>query len=278
MKGVLYIDGVDVYTEYGISVSDVAYDDLVCFPSLKDIPFNDWHEKNGIDPDLSAPVINARDITIPFYVSDVHSGYSAFIEALTDDSYHTFNFATIGLTKSLRLKSCGELKSVSGLGSFSLVFSDDDPRNTLTDVTPSSVIAKYGDFLLDGVDFAEYGIRFLRGTMDSITQMPDIKENLKRDISVVHGLQYDGQNVTYKSRTASLRCLMRARSSDEFWNNWNALLYDLVKSGSRTLMVKELGKEIPCYYKGCTAICFFPDRGQFWFEFTLDLEFYKGVI
>lgn len=277
MKGVLYIDGVDVYTEYGISVSDVAYDDLVCFPSLKDIPFNDWHEHNGIDPDLSAPVVNARDITIPFYVSGVHSGYSAFLEALADGSYHTFNFATIGLTRSLRLKSCGELKSVSGLGSFSLVFSDDDPSVDVYE-SPSSVIAKYGDFLLDGVDFAEYGIRFLRGTMDSITQKPDIKENLMRDISVVNGLQYDGLNVTYKSRTASLRCLMRAGSKEEFWRNWNALLYDLVKSGSRTLKVTELGKDIPCYYKGCSVRCFFPDRGKFWFEFTLDLEFYKGVI
>lgn len=277
MRGVLYIDGVDVYTEYGISVSDVAYDDLVCFPSLKDIPFNDWHEQNGIDPDLSAPVVNARDISIPFYVSGAHGGYSAFIEALTDGSYHTFNFATIGLTRSLRLKSCGELMSVSGLGSFSLVFSDDDPSVDVYE-SPSSVIAKYGDFLLDGVDFAEYGIRFLRGTMDSITQMPDIKENLKRDISVVNGLQYDGLNVTYKSRTASLRCLMRAGSKEEFWRNWNALLYDLVKEGSRTLTVAELGKEIPCFYKGCSVNCFFPDRGKFWFEFTLDLEFYKGVI
>lgn len=278
MRGILYIDGVDVYTEYGISVSDVAYDDLVCFPSLKNIPFNDWHERNGIDPDLSAPVVNARDITIPFYVSAVHGGYSAFIEALADGSYHSFNFATIGLTKSLRLKSCGELKSVSTLGSFSLVFSDDDPSDTLMDKAPSSYIPMYGDFFLDGVDFAEYGIRFLRGTMDSITQMPDVKENLKREISVIHGLKYDGKNVTYKSRTASLRCLMRARSAEEFWNNWNSLLYSLVKPWNRTLTVTALSKDIPCYYKSSSVNCFYPDNGRFWFEFTLNLEFYKGVI
>ena len=278
MKALLYIDGVDVYNEYGVSVSDLAYDDLVCFPELKPIEFNDWHEQNGIDPDLSAPVVKARDISIPFNVAGVHSGYEAFISKLTDGAYHTFNFVGLGLTRVLRLKSCGTIKSVLGLGSFTLVFSDDAPRNEVEYESPSSIIAKYGDYLLDGIDFANYGIRFLRGTMDSITQKPDVKENLKRDISVVDGLIYDGKSVTYKSRTAKLRCLMRAGSAEEFWKNWNALFADLVKPGHRILYVAELDKEIPCFYKGCSVNCFFPDRGKFWFEFTLSLEFFKGLI
>ena len=278
MKDVLYIDGVDVYLEYGISASDVAYDDLVRFPSLKAVPFNDWHENNGIEPDLSAPVVESKDIVIPFFVSDVHDGYQAFISAISDGAYHLFYFVKIGLTRSLRLTSCGDITSVGGLGSFVLTFSDDDPSKGIVASEPSSAMVKYGDYLLDGVDFASYGIRLLRGTMDSIVKMPDVKQNLKRDISVCNGVSYDGKNVTFKSRTAQLKCLMKSASIEEFWNNWNALLHTLTKPGGRMLTVASIGKDIPCYYKDSSVSCFFPDRGSLWFEFILDLEFYKGVI
>lgn len=278
MTGVLYIDGVDVYSAFGVSLSDVAYDELVCLPRLKDVPFNDWHEKNGIEPDLSAPVVEARDIIIPFHISDVQDGYNAFISAITDGAYHLFNFAKIGLSRMLRLKSCGDISSICGLGSFVLTFSDDDPIEGHEASEPSSSMVKYGDFLLDGVDMASYGIRILRGTMDSVMRMPEVKENLKRDISVSNGVSYDGAKVTFKSRTAQLTCLMKAASANEFWNNRNALLNALIKPGSRILTIDSLGKDIPCYYKESSVRCFFPDRGNIWFEFTLDLEFYKGVI
>ena len=278
MIGMLYIDGVDAYTSYGVSLSETSYDDLVCLPNLKPIAFNDWHEKNGIDPDLSAPVIAAKDVTLTFSVSSVSDGYDAFLDALSDGSYHTFNFVEIGLTKELRLKSCGDLSSIQDLGSFSLTFSDDEPMKDYSYSVPSSKWEQLGDYLLDGIDFANYGIRMLRGTIDSIRQRPDVKENLKRDVSTKVGLIYDGESVVYKSRTAQLRCLMRASNATEFWRNRNALVYDLTKKGERVFTVTELGKEIPCYYKGCSVQCFFPDNGKFWFEFTLSLEFFKGVI
>lgn len=277
MKGVLYIDGVDAYVAYGISISDVAYDDIVCLPELKPVAFNDWHEKNGIDPDLSSPVVAATSVTIPFYITGEYSGYIAFMLAISNGAYHSFNFATIGATKELRLVSSGELTTVSGLSSFSLTFFDDKPL-AYTYSEPSSMIDQLGDYLIDGVDIANYGIRVLRGTMDSIKANPAVKENLKRNISTVPGIQYDNEIVTYKSRTAHIRCLMRARSATEFWRNRNALLHNLTLPGERTLYVSELDKEIPFFYKSCSVNCFFPDSGKFWFEFTLNLEFFKGVI
>lgn len=278
MKGVLYIDGVDVYSAYGVSVADSAYDDLVCFPNLKPIAFNDWHEKNGIEPDLSYPVLAAKSVTVPFHIVGGYARYKAFLAALSDEAYHTFNFAAIGLTKELRLTQVGELKSIQDLASFSLTFSDDEPMKGYAYMAPSSSVKQLGDFLLDGKDFAQYGVRMLEGTMDSIKTMPDVKENLSRNISISIGQEYDGEVVVYKTRTAELRCFMRAANAAEFWRNRNALLYDLTKTGERTLTVTELGKQIPCYYKGCSVTSFHPDNGKYWFEFTLSLEFFKGVI
>ena len=278
MKGVLYIDGVDVYSAFGVSISNAGYDDLVCFPNLKEIQFNDWHEKNGIEPDLSCPVLDSKSVTIPFYHKGTYAQFKAFLGALSDKAYHSFNFAAIGLTKELRLLSGADISSTQDLSSFSLTFSDDKPMEGYAYVAPSSSFKPFGDYLLDGVDFAMYGIRMLKGTMDSIKTPAAIKENLKRDVSISAGVKYDAENVTYKSKTARLRCFMRSDNAEEFWRNRNALLYDLTKEGERILTVTALGKDIPCYYKDCSVECFYPDRGKFWFEFTLDLEFYKGVI
>ena len=278
MKGVLYIDGVDVHTAYGVSVAENAYDDLVCMPDLKPIAYNDWHERNGIEPDLSYPVLAAKSIAIPFHIIGAYGRFEAFIAALSDGAYHTFNFAAIGLTKDLRLVSVGDMQSIQDLSSFSLTFSDDNPMKGYAYVAPASSVRPLGDYLLDGVDFAQYGVRMLEGTIDSIKSKPDVKENLSRDISISIGLEYDGRSVVYKSRTAQLKCFMRAADAEEFWRNRNALLYDLTKTGERILTVTELGKEIPCYYNGCSVECFHPDKGKFWFEFTLSLEFFKGVI
>lgn len=278
MKGELFIDGVDVYTTYGVSLANVAYEDVVCLPHLKPVPYNDWHERNGIDPDLSSPVLDAKTITIPFHVIGTHSRITDFMLAFANTSYHSFNFAAIGLIKDLRLVSCGDLRSIGNLTSFTLTFSDDAPMKDYVYAAPSSDISRLGDYLLDGRDFADYGIRILGGTMASIKKAPAVKENLKRDISVSTGVIYDGEIVTYKSRTAHLKCFMRASNPAEFWRNRNALVYDLSKPGERILTVSELGKEIPCFYKDCSVSSFFPDMGKYWFEFTLGLEFFKGVI
>jgi hypothetical protein len=56
MKRNLYIDGVDTYAQYGVSVihsSGGSYRDLVCYPSLKKVQSNDWPEENRVDVDLS---------------------------------------------------------------------------------------------------------------------------------------------------------------------------------------------------------------------------------
>lgn len=278
MKGVLYIDGVDAYEAYGVSITETAYDDLVCMPTLKPIQFNDWHERNGIEPDLSEPVIDAKKVSITFNQVGGYDRYDAFMQTLSDGAFHTFRFESIGLTKDLRLENCGDIKGIRDLSSFSLSFSDDNPMKGYTYETPASAVERLGDYLLDGVDLADYGIRVLAGTMASITKRPDVKENLKVSTPTSNGVKYDGQNVVFKNKVANVRCLMRASSKEEFWKNRNALVHDLTKPGERTLTVTSLGKEIPCYYKGCSVSCFFPDNRKYWYEFTLSLDFFNGVI
>ena len=45
-SGELIIDDVDVYNEYGVYVVTGGWNDLVAFPPLKAVDYNDWHEEN----------------------------------------------------------------------------------------------------------------------------------------------------------------------------------------------------------------------------------------
>ena len=42
MTGRLYIDGKDVYTEYGVYVVKGGWNELIAYPPLKTVESNDW--------------------------------------------------------------------------------------------------------------------------------------------------------------------------------------------------------------------------------------------
>ena len=95
MRGRLYIDNVDAYSEYGIYVTENGWNELIAFPPLKAVETYDWLEDDGVEADLTAPVLDSHSISLPIAISGDRSYYLALIEALSDGAYHTFNCAHI---------------------------------------------------------------------------------------------------------------------------------------------------------------------------------------
>ena len=62
----LFIDGNDAYLQYGVYVTSGGFNELVAFPPLKSVDSNDWQEEDGEEADLSAPVLNTREIQVKF--------------------------------------------------------------------------------------------------------------------------------------------------------------------------------------------------------------------
>ncbi|MCC8036700.1 MAG: hypothetical protein LIP02_00965 [Bacteroidales bacterium] len=67
--GSLYVDGYDVYKQFGMYVVSGGWNELVAYPPLKTVNYNDWQEEDGIEADLSAPVLNTREVSIKFAIS-----------------------------------------------------------------------------------------------------------------------------------------------------------------------------------------------------------------
>lgn len=271
MRGRLYIDGLDAFDEFGVFVKDGGLNALLAFPPLKTPDNNDWQEEDGLEVDLSAPVLNTRDVQLKFHFREGYSRFYSFIEQLSDGAYHEFNFASIGRTFRLRLTSQSSASSIRGLGEVALKFSDDFPLSGYTYVAPQSTGTPSDGYSLDNRDFAEYGVRVLKGTLDELLKQPNTKTKLQRSIKSLAGVIYDGDApVTYKSRDMKISCLLRATDFATLWRNYDALLYDLTRPDERVLRLQRLDKGFPCMYKSCQVNHFLPS-GRIWLEFTLTL-------
>lgn len=271
MTGKLYIDGQDAYTAYGAFVTQGGYTDLVAYPPLKKVEYNDWHEEDGIEPDLSAPELDTREFDMTFAFRN-RAGFEDFMALLSDLSYHTFAFNEIGRTRRLRLVSQPSLTTTRDLQLVTLSFADDDPLRDYTYVAPISALSPCDDYELDDRKFTDYGVRVLAGSLAEVEKAPAVKPNLLRNIRTLPGALYAEGPVTFQTKEVALNCLMRAGTLDELWRNYDALLYDLTRPGQRRLYVKATSEEYGCYYQS-NAIQTFHASGKIWLEFTLTLTF-----
>ena len=272
MIGRLYIDGNDAYTSYGVYVVQGGWNELIAYPPLKVVDSNDWQEEDGIEADLSSPVLNSREVQLKIAISGLYSRFPALIELLSDGAYHTFECAYIQRHYKLRLVSLPNLAVAKTLGTATLKLADDFPLSGYNYAAPESSVMSCDDYTFDGVNFTDYGVRILKGTLDEVMKIPAVKLNLLRNIGTQAGAQYDGKRVTYKSKDVKIQCLLRAATLTELWRNYDALLFDLIRPNERLLWVNDLEAEFPFCYKSCQVTEFYPD-GKIWIQFTLTVTF-----
>lgn len=266
----LYIDDIDIRSTIGLGVADQGYNDVISWPSIKPVARVDWHEEDGVIPDLTAPRLSSKGCGIKLCGRTSYAKLQQLIELLSDGAYHTFSFAE--RINTLRLTAVDPPLWCDDLCVITLWFSEDDP---MADYTYSAPISTLDDdsYILDGISLAKYGVKLLEGSYGEITRTPDVKTNLLQDLSAKNGVLYDNEVVRYKDYTATLRCLMRAETLSNLWRNYDALLYDLLRSGGHTLQVTSVAKKYPCYYEDCRVTRFFGEH-KIWLEFDLTLCVY----
>lgn len=287
------MDGVDVYATYGAFVVQDGYKGLVQWPALKEPDSNDWAEEDGIEVDLSAPVLDSKEVRLEMaFLGD--DGYHGFVEALLLTTWHDFDFREIGRACWLRLVSQSGLSRVQGLSKCTFRFSDDEPLRGYTYQPPrlSDVLRIEfelstgnlyevtgtrepvpGQYAVDGRDLAEYGARVLKGALPTVTALPEVKGALEIESRYLPGTSYDGGGIVRLSdRSITLPLLMRAETLGGLWRNYDALLYDLVRPGEHRLSFRgeSHGIEHLVYYESCSVDRFYAT--DIWLEFRIGLH------
>lgn len=283
----LYIDGKEARETYGASLLEGSYKELLCPPPLKKVESNDWAEYDGLEPDLSSPVLDSREVKLPVYVRGGESAANAFIKAVAYDTdedsgasaiqggaYHVFDVKDLGRSWKLRLKSV-EVDEYwpGGSLSLSLTLADDFPLDGYAYLEPQSDLKKDESCMIGGRPFSDYGIILTEGGLKEALLMRDVKEAMLRDVSVAKGAIYDSKKaVRYKDRTIELPCLMTASTVALWHRNMDAFLYDLTRPWLKTLKIKGMSEQWDVYYDSMEIEYFMADRLPATCSFKLKLH------
>ncbi len=284
MKGEFLIDGDNSYTNFRVLVEQYGYRGLVAVPSFKGVELTEWLDEDGVEADLSAPVLGPRIVPLQFVFTDINM-MSLFYNVISDGAHHTFEFTEIGRSVSLRLQSSPSISSFIRVGRVSMTFVEDVP--SIPSANPyaegATRVTQRG-YELDGIDLSRYGCWVLDGSVQNIMKAPAVKENITVNKSNTAGQTYlpqihyeDGRAVSdvyFKAKDVTLNLLINARDITEFWRCWNALFSVLTGSGLRELALTESGEFYECFYKG-SGINRLDIRqsGTVWCEFTVTLTF-----
>ena len=279
MTGEFYINGKDIFDTYGAFVMKDGHNGLLSYPALKKVDTNDWPEEDGIEADLTLPVLEGRDFVMPFGFVGSEGDFSAFCGLLENSAY--IDAVILGRNYRLRLRSYSDITQVNGnLYSFSVRFADDFPLYGYEYISPVSDLGIRGQYELDGVDFGTYGIRVVDDHISEDLGRPDIKEALKRNLDTIGGCIYDGgAQVRRKGRDMTLNCYMEADSLPGLWRNYDAFLHDWVRAdmgraditqrGLRVLTTSASDRRMQCYYRSSQVKEFVPVDGGAWILFSM---------
>lgn len=274
----LYIDNGDVWDETYACTAFGGFNELIAFPPLKTPPANDWQEERGFDPDLSAPVLDTREVTLRLSATATDD-YKYTLCMLNKKPVVEVRARSIGRSWSLRFITPTDSANSS---TFGLKFADDTPMQGYTYQPPNAEkerewilsTSQRDDFVITESperSFADYGARVLGDVVDEMERRNEVKTGLLRQFSTKPGAFYDKAAMfREKGGDRQVQLLMRADTLAELWRNYDALLFDLIRPGARRY------NDAPFYYSSCRVDHFIPDEPRPWLQFTLTLTFFEG--
>lgn len=246
MTGQCYIDGRDIYSDFGVIITDGGYDDFFKLPGMVEPDKNDWAEHDGIEVDLSTPLLQSREISVSFAsISSVQ--WQLFIEFLTMPGIRTVSIPYLGRTWTLRYDSMTELGMYNGADLFAIKFIEDNPTIP-TATVPVGTVPFESVLELDGMSLDKYGI-IVEDGLDDFDKTPPLKRNLTRTSSLINGQIYDAGTAVFAEKEITLQCTMISTSMAGLWTQLDALFAALVQPGERT--ISRGGRGYSAYYRGC---------------------------
>lgn len=142
LENMYYLDGVDLWTNFGLTIAKGSLDDFLKLPKRKGSIEHNWPDEDGLDVDLSRNFYEARDINIKFYIiSDTEAAfwtqYNGFMTLLKKPGLRRFNVVVFGLNYNLFYQDCTVWDKLTPFrqtgklfSSFTVRFTEANPNTT----------------------------------------------------------------------------------------------------------------------------------------------------
>ena len=231
MTGFCYIDGVDIFAQYGVIIAENGYNDFLTFLALVEPDKNDWAEENGIEADLSSPTFQPREITVPFAVIN-GKNWRNFYTMLVASGYRSVNIPALQKTWSLRVSEIPAFEEFPQGAAFEIKFVEDMPVINRSYPVANGTAVTACAVAMDGKTLDKYGIIIEDGLNDLQKPAP-LKKALARKNILTSGQICDAQLVRFAEKEVTFKCCLNASQMAVFWNLYDAFFGDLTKSGER---------------------------------------------
>lgn len=241
--------------------------DVLSFPAIKDLKKNEWAEEDGSEYDLSNIVLNSKDITLSFCVSE--DNYTNFINLLKQNTYNDFLFETINTSFRYRLASVTRTSYIDKSVFLDIKFSEDNPFHGYTYEVPTLTTTN-SNTLLDKKNISIYGVRLLQGSKQEIISKSEIKTPLIIQNQLINGDKVGNVPLFFKEKTVRLKCNIHQKLND-FFKGYNAFFYDLIRPNERTLTYEGINYKF--VYKNSKVTGILIDEHSIWVDFDLELIF-----
>ena len=275
MYGFTTIDNTNLLQRFGAFVTKGGWNEALEWPQFKAIRTNDWHEEDGIEADLAAPQVAARQFVIRMAVND-RQKYKDLLQFLTAKVSRDWSDPSLPRKFRLRWEGFSDLKYTDGLYLFNLKVAEDLPIIAERQRQPPQGMTQQA-WQIDGSSFSAYGAKMLQGAEQSLWNSPQAKTNLSVSVSNVRGATYDNEGrVSVAHREVTLPLLWTDSDKQRLWNNYEALLYTLTQAGEHKLTSPTHSRALPCYYKSLKVEQFFNDPERIWLQVALTLVLTDG--
>lgn len=247
MAAINYIDGLGLKATFGAFIPRGGYNDLLVFPAMKKPATNDWPEEDGVEVDLTDPVLEAKEVSITFLASDPSKDVREFLAAVSEPGYHTIGITSLGRSWSLRLIEQSENKIYPSANLFTLRFVEDLPLRPVSGSYASGVVVPVSSYNIDEISLDQYGITVMTAK-DEVCKLPSVKQNLTTGSAYTDGRKYDVSTLVFNSKETTFKCRLKAASMGQFWACYDAFFYSLIQPGERQMYVSYLDQSFPFYY------------------------------
>jgi hypothetical protein len=249
------IDGKDIYKEWGCTLLEGSFDDLLKYPKRKSVTFRNWAEADGIDPDLSVVEFEARTVKLSFLMEAIGEAefwhrYRKFAADMSAPGYREFGLIA-GTTNRMRLNAGTKYElpippaAGKNVSSFDLNFVE-DTHSIYPVAHLYGGINLRGQLAINGIDFGEFGI----GCDDDLE---DILKTPAMKAPFTDGRTMDLSTIKVKHQEIKLSLWMMACSVEEFLNNYRAFFHQLTGLGNQELYINTLDGIVQVYYSDCPS-------------------------
>jgi hypothetical protein len=249
------IDGKDILKEYNCILLEGSLGEVLKYPKRKTVPYNNWAEADGIQPDISdVAAFEPRHIRLSLlFNAGSKNGFLAIYRRLIADlTAPGYRMITVpdGFPMELRLNETTNFNvprivdEGENYVTFTLDFIEDN-NSVLGVPYPVDGIRLRGCYSVNDIDFGAFGIG-PDEVQGEVLKYPDMKEPFTDGKSVFLS------TVNMRHREIRIRLWMLASNKDIFLNNHRAFFGQLIRPGLQDLYFNATGDTIPVYYSECT--------------------------